>query len=96
MAILTTFKIIGDPDELLALKKEHVDPVTMELAPKHGGISHTVVKTSDGLMMLNLWQDETGMNEVADHVAPIAQKAGLPRPQDHQQYEVLQHETPNR
>jgi hypothetical protein len=91
MAILTTMEIHGDPDDLIVQHRATIDPVAQPLAEENGGISHTVVKTDEGIMILNIWETEAGMEAVAAGVRPKAEAAGLPRPQNWRQYEVLHH-----
>lgn len=95
MAVLTTFKIEGDPDELLAQKKEKIDPISMEKAREHGGSAHIVVRAEDGLQVFNIWESLEGSEKMAEEMRPVAQEAGMPRPTGWQQWEILQHETPS-
>jgi hypothetical protein len=95
MPIVTTFRIKGDPDELLKEKKEKVDPITQEVAPANGGIEHLVAKADDGLLIINVWENEEGMEKTSDAVRSKAEELGIKNmPQDWQQYELLQRETP--
>lgn len=94
MAIVTTMRLEGDPDELLRNKREIIDPISMELAPQHGGIAHICARSDDGLLIVNLWENEEGMEKVAEQVGAKAEAAGLPKPVDWHQYELVQHETP--
>lgn len=91
MAILTTMEIHGNVDELVAQHREIVDPIAQPLAEENGNISHLVVKTENGIMIVNIWETEEGMEKVAAAVKPKAQEAGLPAPQNWQMYEVLHH-----
>jgi hypothetical protein len=93
MAILTTFEVPGDPDEILAIQEEKVLPKAPELAAQNGGISNTVVQTDDGNMVVNLWESEEGIRKVADEVSPVAQEAGLEQ-DGWRHHEVLRHRTP--
>ena len=90
MAILTMFEVHGDPDEILATQEEKIVPEARRLAAENGGVWQTVVKTKNGLMMLNLWDNEEGMKRVAEQIRPIAEKAGLEQA-GWRQYEVLRH-----
>lgn len=91
MAILTTMELHGDPNELIAQHRETIDPVAQPLAEENGGISHTVVKTDDGILIVNIWENEEGMEKVAAGVRPKAEAAGLAMPQNWHQYKVLHH-----
>jgi hypothetical protein len=93
MAILTTFEVHGDPDEIVAIQEEKIVPRARQVAAENGGISNTVVKTDDGIMVVNLWENEEGMKKAAEQIMPIAQEAGLEQV-GWRQYEVLRHRTP--
>ena len=94
MAILTMMKVDGDPDELLRLKQEKIDSVSKEVAAANGGLEHLVARTDDGLLIVNLWENEEGMQKAAQEITPRAKELGMPRPTDWQQFELVQRETP--
>ncbi len=94
MPILTTFKILGDPDELIKEKQEKVDPITRDVAPANGGMEHLVARTDDGLLIINVWENEEGMEKTSAAVMEKAEELGLKKPTDWHQYELLQRETP--
>jgi hypothetical protein len=94
MSILTMFEIRGDSDELLALQEEKIEPIVRPLASENGAISSTIVRTDDGLMVVNHWENEEGMERVAAEVRPQAVAAGLPEPTNWRSYEVLAVRTP--
>ena len=91
-------KLKGDPDELLKWKTEQMDPYMRPKAIKHGGISQTVVKSDDGIMMINFWSTEEGRHTMGDEVMNdaefdrILQGSGGER-QAPTGYEVIQHLT---
>lgn len=93
MAILTMFEVHGNPEELVALGDEKIAPRMLTLAAENGGLSNTVVKTDDGIMIVNLWESEEGMRKVSEEIRPIAQGEGMEQV-DWRQYEVLRHRTP--
>jgi hypothetical protein len=82
MAVVSIMKMHGDSDELAAKLREHVRPVGMELAPKHGGLGTIVAKTDDGVMIINLWQNEEGRHAMAEEpqVREALQAGGFPAP----------------
>jgi hypothetical protein len=94
MAILTTFKHAGDPEELMRLADEKVRPAAQEAGAEHGQISSTIVRTDDGIMLLNLWESEAGMRRASERIGPVARASGLPPQQDWQMYEVIVHMAP--
>jgi hypothetical protein len=61
MAILTTFKHTGNPDEMLKLAEDKVRPAARQAGGEEGQISSTIVRTEDGIMLINLWETEEGM-----------------------------------
>ena len=92
MAILTRFEVHGDADEILATQEEKILPEARRLAAQNGGVFQVVARTDDGVLMVNLWENEEGMRRVAEQIAPIAQEAGLQQV-GWEQYEVLAHRT---
>jgi hypothetical protein len=94
MAILTTFKHTGDPKEMMRLAEEKVRPAAQEAGAEHGQISSTIVRTDDGIMLVNLWESEEGMRRASECIGPVAQTSGLPPQEDWQMYEVIVHTAP--
>jgi len=90
MAVVSIMKMQGDPDELARKLREQVRPIAQELAPKHGGLGNIVAKTSDGIMVINLWENEEGRHAMAEEpqVREALQAADLPAP-GFEGYEVL-------
>ncbi len=95
MSILTMFELHGDPEQLFALQEEKLAQIVAPLAAENGGISNTVVKTDDGLMVVNHWEHEEGMEKVSAEVRPKALEMGMPAPENWRQYEVLAHRKPS-
>ena len=61
-----------------------------ELAPKHGGLGTIVARTDDGVLAINLWENEEGRQAMAQEPAILEAlaSAGLPAPA-FEGYEVL-------
>jgi hypothetical protein len=91
MAILTTFKHTGDPDEMVNLAEDKVRPAAQQAGAEEGQISSTIVRTEDGIMLINLWETEEGMRRAAERIGPVARASGLPPQQEWRMYEVLHH-----
>lgn len=91
MSIVTIFDVHGDADQILALQDEKIDSVIRPVAEKNGGISHIAVKTDNGVMVINHWEDEEGMERAAQEVRPQMEEAGLPTPENWRSYEVARH-----
>jgi len=85
-------RFAGDSDELYATVRDRVDPVTNRLSPKHGRLANIVVRTDDGIIVINLWETDEGRHAMAEEpeVQEAVMSAGLPRPQ-FDGYEVLSH-----
>ncbi len=94
MSILTIFELRGDPEELFASQEEKVEPIVRPLAAENGAISSTIVRTDEGLMVVNHWESEEGMERVSAAVRPQVEAMGLPVPTNWRQYEVLAVRTP--
>src|SRR5712691_124620 len=92
MAVVSMMKMSGNPDELAAKLNEHVRPVGRELAPKHGGLGTIVARTDDGVMVINLWENEEGRHAMAQEpeIQEALRGAGLPAP-DFEGYDVITH-----
>jgi hypothetical protein len=93
MAVMSIFKVSGDPDELFKLSEEKVAPAAREYAAANGGISHVTARTDDGLLIVNVWESPEAAAGAGEAIMPIAQEAGMTQ-SDYQQYEVLRYETP--
>lgn len=82
MAFLSIHTMDGDPDDLLARKRQHMDPVVQRLAPGFGAIWSVTAKTSKGIITVNLWDSPDGAARFSQR--PEAQEAqrasGLPPP----------------
>jgi hypothetical protein len=82
----------GDPEQLLAAKREHMDPVVARLAPPHGAIASVTVPGEHGITVYNLWRDAQGA--AAFTAEPEAQEAqrrsGLPAPSTFAAYDDVE------
>ena len=79
----------GDPAQLLAAKREHMDPVVARLAPRHGAVATLTVPTDSGIAVYNVWRSAEGA--MAFSQEPEAQEAqrasGLPAPASFARYQ---------
>jgi hypothetical protein len=93
--VLSIMEFSGEPDELRQ-KMSGVDEVARRKAPEYGGISSTVVRSDDGIMIINLWDNEQGRHRMAEdpEIREAIQNAGMPAP-NAKGYEVLMHRTPD-
>lgn len=73
MARLTIIRTPGDPDGLLAAKREHIDPVMKSKAGDFGNILHIAARTEDGIIAVNLWESAEGSDRMVED--PDIQKA---------------------
>jgi len=88
MAFLSIHTMEGDPDDLLARKRQHMDPVVERLAPGFGAIASVTSRTADGIITVNLWATAEGaaafsQNEEAQQAQQVS---GLPRPATFERY----------
>jgi hypothetical protein len=95
-AVVSIMEFSGDPDELRERMK-NIDAVAQRKAPEYGGISSTVVRTDNGVMIINMWADEEGRHRMAEdpEIQEAIRDADLPEP-GFKGYEVLMHRTPER
>ena len=82
MTFLSIHTMEGDPDDLLARKRRHMDPVVERLAPGFGAIASVTSKTASGVITVNLWATGDGaaafsQNQEALHAQ---RESGLPMP----------------
>jgi hypothetical protein len=65
--------------------------VAERLAPKHGGLVHVIVRTDDGVMMVNVWETDEGRHAMAEEpeIQAALRAAGLPEP-NFKAFEVLE------
>jgi hypothetical protein len=83
----------GDPEELKE-RSRGINEVAQRKAAEYGGISSTVVKTDNGVMIINMWDSEEGRHKMGDdpEIRQALQDAGMPPPSA-KGYEVLEHRT---
>jgi quinol monooxygenase YgiN len=91
VAVVSMMRMQGDPDELAAAIREHVTPVARTLAEKHGGLLNIVARRPDGILAINLWENEEGRQAMAaePEIQQAVAAAGLPAPA-FEGYEVLE------
>lgn len=94
MAILTIFEIHGDADEIMRVMSDIFGPENDALAKEHGGISSTVAKTDDGVLVVNHWESEEGMEAFGAIMRPKAEASDVGQQVGWRMYEVLQHRVP--
>ena len=93
MAVLTTFKVKGDPDQLIAFGRENLDPIVEPIARENGRLERIVCRTDDGVLLVSVWETLEGSERTAEQVRPkIEELAGADGPQqsDWQAFEILQ------
>jgi hypothetical protein len=96
MSILTMFDLSGDPDQLLAVQDEKMDSVIKPISEQNGILSSLVVKTENGLMVVNHWESKEGMEKAFSEIRPQMEGAGMPAPENHREHEVLRDRSPGR
>jgi hypothetical protein len=60
---LTIIRTPGDPDKLLAAKREHIDPVMERKAGEFGNIFHVAARAPEGTIAVNLWESAEGSEQ---------------------------------
>jgi hypothetical protein len=90
MAVVSMMRFKGDTDELVAKMQEHLAPVSERLALKHGGLASIVARAPDGVLVVNLWENEEGRHAMAEEpeIREALRAAGFPPP-DFDGFEVL-------
>jgi hypothetical protein len=82
MAFLSIHTMEGDPDDLLARKRQHMDPVTDRLAPAFGALMSVTSRTDTGIITVNVWETPEGAAAFSQDPEALRarQESGLPRP----------------
>ncbi len=90
MAVVSMMRFPGDADELTRKVRDVVDPVSRRLALKHGGLANILARTDDGILVINLWENEEGRHAMAaePEIQEAISSAGLPPP-NFEGFEVL-------
>lgn len=92
MAVLTMFKIKGDPDQLLPFMQEKIDTIVEPVARENGAIEHIKCRADDGVLIVNLWETLEGSEKTAQEVGPKIQELGGegdgPEQSDWQSFEI--------
>jgi hypothetical protein len=93
MTVVSMMRMSGDADELATKLRDHVNPVAIQLAPKHGGLGTIVARTEDGILMINLWKTDEGRHAMAEEpeIQAALRAADFPPPA-FEGLEVLQYE----
>ena len=65
MQRLTIIRTPGDPEQLVAAKREHIDPVMERKAGEYGHILHVAAREPDGIVVVNLWESDEGSERAA-------------------------------
>jgi hypothetical protein len=73
---------------------EHIEAEASRLAAENGGISNTIVRTDQGVMVVNLWENEEGMEKVGAAIGPMASEAGIGERVGWRMFEVLRQRRP--
>jgi hypothetical protein len=81
MAFLSIHTMEGDPDDLLARKRQHMDPVTDHLAPAFGALMSVTSRTDTGIITVNVWETPEGAAAFSQDPEALRarQASGLPR-----------------
>jgi hypothetical protein len=95
MAILTMFEIHGNTDQLVAKMNQLFDADANKLAGEHGGLSSTVVGTEQGVMVVNRWESERGMEAFAAVMRPRAEADQIGEQTGWRMFEALIDRTPS-
>ena len=89
--VVSIMEFSGDPEEI-GQKMSGIEEVAGRKAAQYGGISSTVVKTEDGVMMINMWDNADGRHRMGEdpEMREAIQGAGMPPP-NAKGYEVIRH-----
>jgi hypothetical protein len=82
MAFMSIHTMTGDPNDLLARRSEHMDPVVGRLAPRHSAILSITSPTGDGIVTVNLWESLAGAAALSNEPEALSaqRESELPMP----------------
>jgi hypothetical protein len=82
MAFLSIHTMEGDPDDLLARKRQHLDPVAERLGPAFGALMSVTSRTKTGIVTVNVWKSAEGAAAFSQEPEAVRAReaSGLPRP----------------
>ena len=83
MAVVSMMRFPGNPDELAAKAREHLYPVSEQLAAKHGGLVTIMARDGDdGILIINVWETEEGRHAMSEEpeILEAVSAAGFPPP----------------
>jgi hypothetical protein len=91
--VVSIMEFPGDPDEIRD-KMRGIEEVARRKAPEYGGISSTIVRTENGVMLINFWDSKEGRHRMGDdpEIRQAIQDAGMPAPSA-KGYDVIEHRT---
>lgn len=93
---LTIIELKGDTDAILE-QMDKTESVMENAARENGGIFHVRVKTGDGVMIANLWENEEGSDAVferSDVQEALKGMEGIVQgPPERNHYEVAEYRT---
>lgn len=75
---------------------ELFDAEAHKLAAEHGGISNAVVRTEEGVMVVNRWESEEGMQAFAAVMRPKAEAGQIGEQTGWRKFEILIDRTPGK
>jgi len=83
MAVLVVARLTGNPDEIVEKIDRHLTPVMNEVGPRRGALWHSVAKTSDGVMVVDVWESADGVTAAMgeERLRSALAESGLPDPQ---------------
>jgi hypothetical protein len=96
MAIVTVFELPGmtqDMYEQIANKLTDGRGMLKDVSdwPVEGLLSHTCATTPDGLLIVDVWENEAAFQHFGQMIVPLHQEVGapVPEPKVHQVYNVV-------
>lgn len=83
MAVLVVVRMTGDPDQVLRQLNEHISPIMDERAPRQGALWHSIARTPDGVIAVDVWESADALQGVlADpEIQQALERGELPEPQ---------------
>jgi hypothetical protein len=92
VAVVSIMEMHGDANEIFGQMKQ-MEELAQRKAKEYGGIASIIARKDDGVMIINLWENEEGRHKMADDPEMRSQMEGSGFRPNFKAYEVLGYTT---
>jgi hypothetical protein len=91
MAVVSIMEMQGDADEIIQKMESMADGAARK-AKEYGGMASILARTDDGVMIINLWENDEGRHKMADDPEMRAQMESTGFYPNFKAYEVVSYQ----